>query len=172
MLPLRYPCKSKTTLQSKFQPNRTSGSRDMAIFSKLHRSSFIETSTPTDDLSDLRAKKREGGRPAGRPSMRGCVNSNLWRQKKALSEQKKLIFSITSWSRTLPKLHYLDHTSAYVHAKCHPCNFKSLGVVIFEKPKMPPILYIYRLPFFAFFEASGSCDSRFYSNDDGTCLGI
>ena len=32
MLPLRYPCKSKITLQSKFQPNRTSGSGDIAIF--------------------------------------------------------------------------------------------------------------------------------------------
>ena len=35
MLPLRYPCKSKITLQSKFQPNRTSGSRDIAIFFKI-----------------------------------------------------------------------------------------------------------------------------------------
>ena len=31
---LRYPCKSKITLQSKFQPNRTSGSWDIAIFFK------------------------------------------------------------------------------------------------------------------------------------------
>ena len=35
MLPLRYLCKSKIILQSKFQPNRTSGSRDIAIFFKI-----------------------------------------------------------------------------------------------------------------------------------------
>ena len=32
---LRYPCKSKITLQSKFQPNRTSGYRDTAILCKI-----------------------------------------------------------------------------------------------------------------------------------------
>ena len=35
MLPLRYPCESKITLLSKFQSNRTSGSRDIAIFFKI-----------------------------------------------------------------------------------------------------------------------------------------
>ena len=32
---LRYPCKSKITLQSKFQPNRTSGYQDIAILFKI-----------------------------------------------------------------------------------------------------------------------------------------
>ena len=35
MLPLRYSCKSKISLQSKFQLNRTSGSRDTAILFKI-----------------------------------------------------------------------------------------------------------------------------------------
>ena len=32
---LRYPCKSKITLQSKFQPKRSSGYRDIAILFKI-----------------------------------------------------------------------------------------------------------------------------------------
>ena len=34
-LPLRWQCKSKISLQSKFQPNRTSGYGDIAIFFKI-----------------------------------------------------------------------------------------------------------------------------------------
>ena len=40
-------------------------------------------------------------------------------------------------------LHYLGPTSAYVHAKGHASNFKTVRVVTFERPKMPTILYIY-----------------------------
>ena len=45
---------------------------------------------------------------------------------------------------TLPRLHYLDHTSAYVYAKGHYCNFKTVAVDARQKPKMLAILYIYR----------------------------
>ena len=38
--------------------------------------------------------------------------------------------------------HYLDNSTAYVHAKGHACNFKTVGVVIFQRPKMPTILFI------------------------------
>ena len=65
--------------------------------------------------------------------------------KKDLSEQFFVICGQTSWSSALKNLHYLDHTSAYVYAKGHYCNFKTVGVDAWQKPKMPAILYIYRL---------------------------
>ena len=64
--------------------------------------------------------------------------------KKDLSEQFFVICGQTSWSSALKNLHYLDHTSAYVYAKGHYCNFKTVGVDAWQKPKMPAILYIYR----------------------------
>ena len=63
--------------------------------------------------------------------------------KKDLSEQFFVICGQTSWSSALKNLHYLDHTSAYVYAKGHYCNFKTVGVDAWQKPKMPAILYIY-----------------------------
>ena len=41
--------------------------------------------------------------------------------------------------------YYLDHSTADVHVKGHACNFKTVGVVRLPRPKMPTILFIYRL---------------------------
>ena len=39
-------------------------------------------------------------------------------------------------------VNYLDNSTAYVHAEGHACNFKTVGVVTFQRPKMPTNLYI------------------------------
>ena len=65
--------------------------------------------------------------------------------KKDLSEQFFVICGQTSWSSALKNPHYLDHTSAYVHAKGHYCNLKTVGVDAWQKPKMLFYLYIYKI---------------------------